>query len=53
MGGEELDLESDYRLKATAAEDAGYFRLAAAVREIARFYEREAQHAAVTDPFGD
>lgn len=50
-GREELDLAAEYREKATAAEEAGYFRLAEAVREIARFYEAEAKRAAVSDPF--
>lgn len=42
-GAEEKILAGEYRAKASALEDAGYFRFAAALRNMAESYDREAE----------
>jgi hypothetical protein len=50
-GKEERALAADYRQKASAVEEAGYFNLAASMRNLAASYEREADHEAAEDPY--
>lgn len=52
-GEEERTLAADFRRKADAVENEGYFRLAASVRDLAASYERDADREASQDPFDD
>lgn len=50
-GEEESILAAGYRKKADAVEKEGYFRLVAALRDLAASYERDANREASRDPF--
>jgi hypothetical protein len=50
-GEEERTIAGDYRNKAAAVENEGYFRLAASMRELAGSYERDADREAAEDPY--
>ena len=52
-GEEERKIAADYRLKAKALSDAGFQRVADAVRSVADEYERDAEREAQTDIFDD
>jgi hypothetical protein len=52
-GKEERALAAKYREQADAGETAGFQRLATTLRELAKSYERDAEHEASSDPFDD
>jgi len=52
-GKPERELAATYRRKAESVEEAGYPRLAAALRELAKTYEDEAERVSSRDPFDD
>lgn len=52
-GREEREIAKAYREKAEAVENATYHRLATALRDLAAWYERDAEREAARDPFGD
>ena len=52
-GKAELELAEGYEVKAAAVEDAGFHRVAEALRQLADGYRREAEREARTDPFED
>jgi hypothetical protein len=52
-GKEEQGIAAGYHEKANALEEKGFHRIASAVRELAKGYERTAEHEAQRDPFED
>jgi hypothetical protein len=52
-GREERGLAAKYRMQADAVEAAGFNRLATMLRELATFYERDAERESSRDPFDD
>jgi hypothetical protein len=52
-GRDELKIASDYHGKADALESASFVRLATALRELAKQYERDAEREAKRGEFGD
>jgi hypothetical protein len=52
-GKEEREFAARYRAKAEALDQRGYARFATAMRELAEHYERDAEHEATRDPYGD
>jgi hypothetical protein len=50
-GKPERDLADKYRTQAEAVDSAGYYRLAATLRELAGSYDREAEQNSSRDPF--
>ena len=50
---EEREIASGYRKKAEALEQHSFSRFATAMRELAEHYERDAEHEAARDPYGD
>ena len=52
-GREEREIAAGYRAKADAVENEGFHRLAAALRDLADWYERAAERDATRDPIKD
>jgi hypothetical protein len=52
-GGPERELAKKYRGQADEIESEGYHRLAAALREVASSYERQAERQASTSDLDD
>lgn len=52
-GKEELKIASGYRKTAEALEKRGYSRFATAMRELAEYYERDAECEAQRNPYGE
>jgi hypothetical protein len=52
-GKEELAIAEGYHQKAEALEENGYHRIATAMRELAKGYERDAEREAQRNPYGD
>jgi hypothetical protein len=52
-GREERELAVRYRDKAEAVENAGFYRFATALRDLANSYDRDAERDAARDPFHD
>ena len=52
-GEEERKLAAGFGAKADALEEKGYERIATAVRELAKGYERDAEQEAKRNPYGD
>ena len=52
-GEEEIKLAAGFSAKADALEDKGYQRIATAVRELAKNYERDAEREARRNPYGE
>ena len=52
-GREEREIAKGYRDKAEAVEKATYYRLATALRDLARWYKGEAERDAARNPLGD
>lgn len=52
-GGPEKELAAKYRSQAKAVDDAGYYRLATKLRELAETYEHQAQRIALRESFND
>jgi len=50
-GKEELNIATRYREKSESLEEHGFHRLAAAVREVAESYERDAERQASRNPY--
>lgn len=53
MGKPERELAAKYREQAEAVENAGYYRLASTLRELADTYDREAEWISLREPFSD
>ena len=53
MVGEERKIAKGYREKAEAVENASYHRLATTLRDLAGWYERDAEREAARGPLGD
>jgi hypothetical protein len=52
-GEDERKLAADFSNKADALEERGYQRIATAVRELAKGYERDAEREAKRNPYGE
>jgi hypothetical protein len=52
-GREERQIAAGYRSKADAVENEGYHRLAAAIRDLADWYDRAAEHEAARGAIAD
>jgi hypothetical protein len=52
-GKEEQAIAAGYHEKAEALEEHGYHRIATAMRELAKGYERDAEREAQRNPDGD
>ena len=52
-GKEELKIASGFRKTAEALDQRGYSRFATAMRELAEYYERDADREAARDPFSN
>jgi hypothetical protein len=52
-GRQERELAVRYRDKAEAVENAGFYRLATALRDLANSYDQDAEREAARDPFHD
>ena len=52
-GKEELTIAEGYHQKAEALEENGYHRIATAMRELAKGYERDAEREAQRNPYVD
>ncbi len=52
-GEEERQIAADYRVKAKALSDSGFYRAADAVRSLAEDYERDAERESRRDSFDD
>jgi hypothetical protein len=52
-GKEELEIAGRYHKQADALEERGYHRFATAMRDLAKNFEREAEHESKRDPFED
>jgi hypothetical protein len=52
-GKEELAIAEGYHQKAEALEESGYHRIATAMRELAKGYERDAERESQRNPYGE
>jgi hypothetical protein len=52
-GKEELAIAAGFHKKAEALEENGFQRIATAIRELAKGYERDAECEAQRNPYGD
>ena len=52
-GKEEREIASGYRKQAEALAQRGYSRFATAMRELAEYYERDAEREAQRNPYGE
>ena len=52
-GNDERRIAKDLHIKADSAEEKGYHRLATALRELAKQYERDAERESKRSPFDE
>ena len=52
-GKEELKIAADFRKKAETLDQRGFSRFATAMRELAEYYERDAEREAQRNPYGE